>query len=163
MAERTHIPSSPACGHWETLLADALDGLLTPEDEATFTSHMAACPACTALFEESRRAASGWSFSPRSRKSPPAWLTGSWPTPAPGTLGLRSRGWQATAGDAAFRPGNAPASWARAPLCRAAPDDDRGHGLLFHRPHVEHDRRAPDPCASLTCGRPRCARSWSGS
>jgi hypothetical protein len=55
MAERTHIPSSPACGQWETLLADALDGLLRPEDEATFTAHMATCAACTALFEESRR------------------------------------------------------------------------------------------------------------
>jgi hypothetical protein len=55
MAERTHIPSSPACGQWETLLADALDGLLKPEDEATFTAHMAVCAACTALFEESRR------------------------------------------------------------------------------------------------------------
>lgn len=55
MAERTHIPSSPACGQWETLLADALDGLLKPEDEATFTAHMAVCPNCTALFEESRR------------------------------------------------------------------------------------------------------------
>ena len=55
MAERMHIPTSPACGHWETLLADALDGLLKPEDEATFTSHMAACPACAALFEEARR------------------------------------------------------------------------------------------------------------
>ena len=55
MAERTHIPSSHACGQWETLLADALDGLLRPEDEATFTAHMATCAACTALFEESRR------------------------------------------------------------------------------------------------------------
>lgn len=55
MAERMHIPSSPACGQWETLLADALDGLLKPEDEATFTSHMASCQACAALFEESRR------------------------------------------------------------------------------------------------------------
>ncbi len=55
MADRGHIPSSPACGLWETLLADALDGLLRPEDEATFTAHMAVCPACTALFEESRR------------------------------------------------------------------------------------------------------------
>ena len=55
MAERTFIPNSPACGQWETLLAEALDGLLKPEDEATFTSHMAACPACTALFEEARR------------------------------------------------------------------------------------------------------------
>ncbi len=60
MTERTHIsssqvPGSAACGLWETLLADALDGLLKPEDEATFTAHMAACPACTALFEEARR------------------------------------------------------------------------------------------------------------
>jgi hypothetical protein len=55
MAERTHIPSSPACGQWETLLAEALDGLLKPEDEATFTVHMALCPACAALFEEARR------------------------------------------------------------------------------------------------------------
>jgi hypothetical protein len=55
MVERTNIPSSPACGQWETLLADALDGLLRPEDEAIFTAHMAACPACTALFDEARR------------------------------------------------------------------------------------------------------------
>jgi hypothetical protein len=55
MASSSHIPNSPACGHWETLLADALDGLLRPEDEATFASHMAICPACTALFEEARR------------------------------------------------------------------------------------------------------------
>jgi hypothetical protein len=55
MTERTHIPSSPECGQWETLLADALDGLLRPEDEATFSAHMATCAACTALFEEARR------------------------------------------------------------------------------------------------------------
>jgi hypothetical protein len=55
MIERTNIPTSAACGQWETLLADALDGLLKPEDEATFTAHMATCEACTALFEESQR------------------------------------------------------------------------------------------------------------
>lgn len=55
MADRVHIPNSPACGQWETLLTDALDGLLRPEDEATFSSHMATCAACTALFEEARR------------------------------------------------------------------------------------------------------------
>ncbi len=55
MADRVHIPNSPACGQWETLLADALDGLLRPEDEATFSSHMATCAACTALFKEARR------------------------------------------------------------------------------------------------------------
>jgi hypothetical protein len=55
MAERTFIPSSPACGQWETLLAEALDGLLKPADEAAFSAHMAACPACSALFEEARQ------------------------------------------------------------------------------------------------------------
>src|ERR1700677_3627300 len=55
MAERTHIPSSPACGQWEPLLADALDGLLKPEDQVIFAANMATCAACTALFEESRR------------------------------------------------------------------------------------------------------------
>ncbi len=55
MAERTHIPSSPACGQWETLLPDALDGMLAPADEAHFREHMAVCPACTALYEESKR------------------------------------------------------------------------------------------------------------
>ncbi len=71
MADRAHIPSSPACGQWETLLADALDGLLKPEDETTFAEHMASCPACTALFDEAQRAASGWSFSPRNQRCPP--------------------------------------------------------------------------------------------
>ena len=55
MAGSAHIPNSPACGQWETLLAEALDGLLRPEDEAVFGAHMAICPACTALFEEARK------------------------------------------------------------------------------------------------------------
>ncbi|HEV2324480.1 MAG TPA: zf-HC2 domain-containing protein [Terracidiphilus sp.] len=55
MADRGYIPSSPECGRWETLLTDALDGLLRPEDEAAFTAHMAVCPGCAALFEEARR------------------------------------------------------------------------------------------------------------
>ena len=55
MPDRAHIPNSPACGQWETLLADALDGLLAPEDEATFAAHMAGCQACTALFDQARK------------------------------------------------------------------------------------------------------------
>lgn len=55
MEERAHIPSSPACGEWETMLADALDGLLKPEDAAKFTAHKANCPACAALYEEARK------------------------------------------------------------------------------------------------------------
>jgi hypothetical protein len=50
-----NIPASPACGQWETLLVDALDGLLRPEDEATFSNHMATCPDCAELFEQARR------------------------------------------------------------------------------------------------------------
>jgi hypothetical protein len=50
-----NIPGSAACGQWETLLPDALDGLLGPGDETLFQEHMAVCHACTALYEESRR------------------------------------------------------------------------------------------------------------
>jgi Putative zinc-finger len=55
MAERMNIPASPECGEWETLLVDALDGLLSPENQASFQAHQAACPACAALLEEVRR------------------------------------------------------------------------------------------------------------
>jgi hypothetical protein len=55
MAERTYNSNSAACAQWEALLADALDGLLRPEDEAAFHAHLAICPACSALFEEARR------------------------------------------------------------------------------------------------------------
>ncbi len=60
MAERkdipsSHIPGSAACGQWETLLPDALDGVLSPADEAIFREHLAVCPACMALYDESRR------------------------------------------------------------------------------------------------------------
>jgi hypothetical protein len=55
MADRGFIPSTPACGQWETLLADALDGQLQAGDEATFSAHMAICLACASLFEESRQ------------------------------------------------------------------------------------------------------------
>ncbi len=55
MTEGNHIPGTPACGEWETLLVEALDGLLNPEDEARFSAHKAACPACAALYEEARK------------------------------------------------------------------------------------------------------------
>src|SRR5580698_9922829 len=59
MAEYTNIPSSVACGQWETLLAEALDygldNLSNPSDMAFFAAHMAACPVCAALFEDARR------------------------------------------------------------------------------------------------------------
>jgi hypothetical protein len=36
-------------------LADALDGLLKPEDEVIFNAHRSVCPACSALYEEARK------------------------------------------------------------------------------------------------------------
>jgi len=53
--ERANFPNSPACGQWETLLVDAMDGLLRPEDETTFADHMATCPSCAEMFEQVRR------------------------------------------------------------------------------------------------------------
>ena len=53
--DRANIPTSPACGQWETLLVDAMDGLLRPEDESIFSSHMAICASCTEMFEQVRR------------------------------------------------------------------------------------------------------------
>ena len=55
MADRDYIPSSPECGRWEILLAEALEGQLRPEDEASFAGHLAICSGCVALFEEARR------------------------------------------------------------------------------------------------------------
>jgi hypothetical protein len=53
--DRANIPASPACGQWETLLVDAMDGLLRPEDEAAFSGHMATCASCAEMFEQVRR------------------------------------------------------------------------------------------------------------
>ena len=73
MAEGTHIPGTPACGEWETLLADALDGLLKPEEETRFLAHKAGCPACAALYEAARKGREWLEFlSPE--PEPPEWL-----------------------------------------------------------------------------------------
>ena len=73
MAEGTHIPGTPACGEWETQLADALDGLLKPEEETRFEAHKAGCPACAALYEAARKGREWLEFlSPD--PEPPEWL-----------------------------------------------------------------------------------------
>lgn len=56
--ERIHLPASPACGRWETMLVDALDQefsaqRLSIEDQAFFDQHRAACSNCAALLEQS--------------------------------------------------------------------------------------------------------------
>ena len=118
MASSTHIPNSPACGQWETLLADALDGLLRPEDEATFSSHMATCPACTALFEEARRGREWLEFLAAEPEVPEGLLDKILAATGPGQVA----GYGLVAGSRRSRlcrsPGSGPASWR---ACAASP------------------------------------------
>jgi hypothetical protein len=73
MTEGTHISGSPACAEWEAQLTDALDGLLSPEEEARFEAHKLLCPACTELYEEARKGREWLEFlSPE--PEPPEWL-----------------------------------------------------------------------------------------
>lgn len=55
MEKRTFNPDATACSQWERVFADALDGLLRPEDEAAFKAHLANCATCAALYEEARQ------------------------------------------------------------------------------------------------------------
>jgi hypothetical protein len=110
MPERTHIPSSPACGQWETLLADALDGTLRPEDEATFSTHMATCANCTTLFEEARRGREWLDFLSQDPEVPAGLLDRILAQTGPGQAagyGLVAEGHTlATAGGVSLRKGN---------------------------------------------------------
>ena len=120
MAERTFIPNSPACGQWETLLADALDGLLKPEDEAIFNAHMAVCPACSALFEEARRGREWLEFLSPEPEVPAGLLDKILARPV--RARRRVTGWRPAAATYSspmpFRRGSVPASWA---TCGALP------------------------------------------
>jgi hypothetical protein len=121
MSDRPHIPTSPACGHWETLLADALDGLLRPEDEATFSDHMAGCAACSSLFDESRRGREWLEFLTAEPEVPADLLDKILAQTGPGQVagfGLATAGSNqvpVTAGSATIRKGRAPGvpAWQR--------------------------------------------------
>ncbi|MGD0482032.1 MAG: zf-HC2 domain-containing protein [Terracidiphilus sp.] len=111
MAEGTHITGTPACGEWETLLADALDGLLKPEEEMRFLAHKAGCPACAALYEAARKGREWLEFlSPE--PEPPEWLLEKiLATTGPGTgLGRAVSGLPVPAG-AGVVPGFVPPVW----------------------------------------------------
>ena len=43
------------CTQCESMLLDAADGLLLPDDQTHFDLHLAECPACTRLFADIRR------------------------------------------------------------------------------------------------------------
>ena len=158
MADRVHIPNSPACGQWETLLADALDGLLQPEDEATFTSHMAICPACTALFEEARRGREWLEFLSSEPDVPEGLLDKILAATGPGQVagyGLVTGGGNVVVMPPAWqRPGFI---GPRPAFCRATAADDRGDGILLNRIDAESDRGSPQRSAALQSATERCA------
>lgn len=43
------------CAQCEAMLADALDGTLSAQDQATFDLHMAGCPSCSAMLADAER------------------------------------------------------------------------------------------------------------
>ena len=172
MAERTHIPSSPACGEWETLLADALDGLLKPEDEAKFTAHKADCPACAALYEEARKGREWLEFLSPEPEVPAGLLEKILAQTGPGHA----------AGRAASMPLPVPAGAGGVPAF--VPPVWQQPGFFARARHAVQPRllmtaamaffsialtlnmtgvRLIDACGWPICGRGRCARTWSGS
>jgi hypothetical protein len=111
MAEGTHIPGTPACGEWETLLADALDGLLKPEDQARFLAHKVSCPACTALYEEARKGREWLEFLAPEPEPPEGLLAKILATTGPGRgLGHAASGLPVPAGVSTV-PGFVPPVW----------------------------------------------------
>ena len=144
MAERTHNPNSPACGQWETLLADALDGLLRPEDEATFRPTWPSARPARRSLKRRAGAASGWSFS-RPEPEVPAGLLDKILAANRPRPGSRLRLVTGGGNICPFRIPSLAASrlhGARPALCRAPADDDGGHGLLLHRLDPQPDRRS---------------------
>lgn len=55
MANRNDNTKKAACTEWEMLLAEALDGVLTPEQELSFNAHMTTCAECAEEYEQARR------------------------------------------------------------------------------------------------------------
>lgn len=49
--------SHPACASCESMLTDALDGMLSPADQAWFDAHIAVCEHCSEMFGDAQRGA----------------------------------------------------------------------------------------------------------
>jgi hypothetical protein len=67
-ADNTH------CSQCEAMLADALDGTLSPADQALFDSHMATCGPCGQLLADARRGAAWLEMLRDPQPEPPAML-----------------------------------------------------------------------------------------
>ncbi len=62
------------CGQCEAMLADALDGSLTPAAQATFDAHIALCRPCSSMLADARRGAAWLEMLRDPRPEPPAGL-----------------------------------------------------------------------------------------
>ena len=144
MTERTQFPNSPACGAWETLLADALDGLLKPEDEAQFAAHKATCPACAALYEEAQKGREWLEFLSPEPEAPAGLLEKILAQTGPGHKAALPMPALAGAGTVpgicTRRFGSSRVSLpGRGQAMPTAAADDGGDGVLLNRAHVEPD------------------------
>lgn len=62
------------CAQCEAMLADALDGTLTPDEQALFESHMAICGPCSSMLADAQRGAAWLEMLRDPRPEPPAGL-----------------------------------------------------------------------------------------
>jgi hypothetical protein len=62
------------CAQCEAMLADALDGTLSPEDQALFDTHMAICGPCSEMLADAQRGAAWLEMLRDPRPEPPAEL-----------------------------------------------------------------------------------------
>ena len=60
------------CAQCEAMLADALDGALSPADQATFELHIAGCPSCADMLADAQRGAAWMEMLHSPRPEPPA-------------------------------------------------------------------------------------------
>jgi hypothetical protein len=71
-------PSGPGnsehCAQCEAMLADALDGVLSAADQATFDLHMVGCPTCSTMLAEAQRGAAWMEMLKSPKPEPPAAL-----------------------------------------------------------------------------------------
>ena len=65
-------PSVLTCAACEVLLADALDGRLSPAGQANFDRHVAGCVACTQMLSDARRGMQWLDLLKEARPQPPA-------------------------------------------------------------------------------------------
>jgi hypothetical protein len=62
------------CAQCEAMLSDALDGTLSPADQATFDLHLAGCPSCAAMLADAQRGAAWMEMLKSPRPEPPTAL-----------------------------------------------------------------------------------------